>query len=90
MDEYKTDEITLASAVVPALRQGMLCLADRFPSHNSHSVRYDRCNHSCRSEGLGKSRSARLHRGNITTHGMVISVEDDTAIPATRWLIADR
>ena len=30
MDEYKTDEITLASAVVPALRQGMLCLADRF------------------------------------------------------------
>ena len=30
MGEYKTDEITLASAVVPALRQGMLCLADRF------------------------------------------------------------
>jgi hypothetical protein len=30
MDKYKTDEITLAAAVVPALRQGMLCLADRF------------------------------------------------------------
>jgi hypothetical protein len=30
MDSYKTDEITLATAVVPALRQGMLCLADRF------------------------------------------------------------
>jgi hypothetical protein len=30
MDKYKTDEITLASAVVPALRKGMLCLADRF------------------------------------------------------------
>ena len=30
MDKYKTDEITLASAVVPALRKDMLCLADRF------------------------------------------------------------
>jgi hypothetical protein len=30
MGKYKTDEITLASAVVPALRKGMLCLADRF------------------------------------------------------------
>jgi hypothetical protein len=30
MDKYKTDEITLADAVVPALRKGMLCLADRF------------------------------------------------------------
>ena len=30
MDKYKTDEITLASRVVPALRKGMLCLADRF------------------------------------------------------------
>jgi hypothetical protein len=30
MDKYKTDEITLAGAVVPALRKGMLCLADRF------------------------------------------------------------
>jgi len=30
MDKYKTDEITLATRVVPALRQGMLCLADRF------------------------------------------------------------
>jgi hypothetical protein len=30
MSKYRTDEITLARAVVPALRQGMLCLADRF------------------------------------------------------------
>jgi hypothetical protein len=30
VDKYKTDEITLAATVVPALRQGMLCLADRF------------------------------------------------------------
>ena len=30
MGKYKTDEITLAAAVVPALRKGMLCLADRF------------------------------------------------------------
>jgi len=30
MDKYKTDEITLATRVVPALRKGMLCLADRF------------------------------------------------------------
>jgi hypothetical protein len=30
MDKYKTDEITLARGVVPALRKGMLCLADRF------------------------------------------------------------
>ena len=30
MDKYKSDEITLAAAVVPALREGMLCLADRF------------------------------------------------------------
>ena len=30
MDQYKTDEITLAAAIVPALRKGMLCLADRF------------------------------------------------------------
>jgi hypothetical protein len=30
MDKYKTDEITLAAAVVPALRKDMLCLADRF------------------------------------------------------------
>jgi hypothetical protein len=34
MDKYSTDELTLAEAVVPALRKGMLCLADRFfPSH---------------------------------------------------------
>jgi Insertion element 4 transposase N-terminal/Transposase DDE domain len=30
MAQYATDEITLAAAVVPALQQGMLCLADRF------------------------------------------------------------
>jgi Insertion element 4 transposase N-terminal/Transposase DDE domain len=30
MSQYATDEITLATAVVPALRKGMLCLADRF------------------------------------------------------------
>ena len=30
MAKYATDEITLATAVVPALRKGMLCLADRF------------------------------------------------------------
>jgi Insertion element 4 transposase N-terminal/Transposase DDE domain len=34
MGKYATGEITLASAVVPALRKGMLCLADRlFPSY---------------------------------------------------------
>lgn len=34
MDKYATDELTLAEDVVPALRSGMLCLADRFfPSH---------------------------------------------------------
>jgi hypothetical protein len=32
--KYATDEITLARSVVPALREGMLCLADRFfPSY---------------------------------------------------------
>ena len=30
VDPYATDEITLAQAVVPALKKGMLCLADRF------------------------------------------------------------
>jgi hypothetical protein len=30
MSKYRTGEITLAWGVVPALRQGMLCLADRF------------------------------------------------------------
>jgi len=30
VDSYGTDEITLAQAVVPALKKGMLCLADRF------------------------------------------------------------
>jgi len=34
VDQYATDEITLAQAVVPALKKGMLCLADRFfPSY---------------------------------------------------------
>ena len=34
VDRYATDEITLAQAVVPALKEGMLCLADRFfPSY---------------------------------------------------------
>src|SRR5450432_857150 len=34
MSKYRTDEITLARDVVPALRKGMLCLADRFfPGH---------------------------------------------------------
>jgi len=30
MAKYATDEVTLAQSVVPALRKGMLCLADRF------------------------------------------------------------
>src|SRR5450432_2917734 len=34
MDRYATDELTLAEKVIPSLRQGMLCLADRFfPSY---------------------------------------------------------
>jgi Insertion element 4 transposase N-terminal/Transposase DDE domain len=34
MAPYATDEITLAQQIVPALRKGMLCLADRFfPSY---------------------------------------------------------
>ena len=34
MDKYSTDELTLAENVVPALKEGMLCLADRFfPSY---------------------------------------------------------
>jgi hypothetical protein len=34
MGNYKTDELTLAEEVVPALHQGMLCMADRlFPSY---------------------------------------------------------
>jgi hypothetical protein len=34
MADYASDEITLAQQVVPALRKGMLCLADRFfPSY---------------------------------------------------------
>jgi hypothetical protein len=34
MDQYATDELTLAEKVIPALRQGMLCMADRFfPSY---------------------------------------------------------
>jgi len=30
MDQYATDELTLAERVIPCLRQGMLCMADRF------------------------------------------------------------
>jgi hypothetical protein len=30
MDRYATDELTLAEKVIPGLRKGMLCLADRF------------------------------------------------------------
>ncbi|MGI8743596.1 MAG: IS4 family transposase [Bryobacteraceae bacterium] len=34
MDQYATDELTLAQKVIPALGKGMLCLADRFfPSY---------------------------------------------------------
>ena len=34
MDQYATDELTLAEKVIPSLRQGMLCMADRFfPSY---------------------------------------------------------
>src|ERR1700674_356601 len=34
MDQYATDELTLAEKVIPSLRKGMLCLADRFfPSY---------------------------------------------------------
>jgi len=34
MDPYATDELTLAEQVIPLLRQGMLCMADRFfPSY---------------------------------------------------------
>jgi hypothetical protein len=34
MDQYATDELTLAERVIPALGKGMLCLADRFfPSY---------------------------------------------------------
>ena len=30
MDRYATDELTLAEKVIPSLRKGMLCMADRF------------------------------------------------------------
>jgi hypothetical protein len=34
MDQYVTDELTLAEKVIPSLRKGMLCMADRFfPSY---------------------------------------------------------
>ena len=34
MDQYATDELRLAEQVIPGLRQGMLCMADRFfPSY---------------------------------------------------------
>ena len=34
MDQYATDELTLAEKVIPSLQKGMLCMADRFfPSY---------------------------------------------------------
>src|SRR6202163_4502092 len=34
MDQYATDELTLAEKMIPSLRKGMLCMADRFfPSY---------------------------------------------------------
>jgi hypothetical protein len=34
MDQYAIDELTLAEKVIPSLRKGMLCMADRFfPSY---------------------------------------------------------
>jgi transposase IS4-like protein/DDE family transposase len=34
IDQYATDELTLAEKVIPSLRKGMLCMADRFfPSY---------------------------------------------------------
>src|SRR5271157_5557222 len=34
MDQYATDELTLAEKVIPSLRKGMLCMVDRFfPSY---------------------------------------------------------
>src|SRR5258705_10346365 len=34
MDQYATDELTLAEKVIPSLGPGMLCMADRFfPSY---------------------------------------------------------
>jgi hypothetical protein len=34
MDQYATDELTLAAKVIPSLRKGMLCMADQFfPSY---------------------------------------------------------
>jgi len=39
MDQYATDELTLAEKVIPSLRQGMLCMADRFfPSYKLWSM----------------------------------------------------
>lgn len=39
MSKYATDELTLARKVIPSLRQGMLCLADRFfPSYKLWSA----------------------------------------------------
>ena len=39
MDQYATDELTLAERVIPALGKGMLCLADRFfPSYKLWSM----------------------------------------------------
>jgi len=39
MDRYATDELTLAQNVIPLLRKGMLCMADRFfPSYKLWQV----------------------------------------------------
>ena len=52
MAGYATDEITLARDVVPALRKGMLCLADRFfPSLIPHKLRPRNWPHSTRRAG---------------------------------------
>ena len=39
MDKYATDELTLAGKVIPALRKGMLCLADSADQTHSAGVR---------------------------------------------------
>ncbi len=39
MADYASDEVTLVQSVVPALRKGMLCLADCFfPSYKLRQV----------------------------------------------------
>ena len=47
MSKYSTDEISLATVVVPALRQGMLCLADRFFPVTSYGTKRRRPGLSC-------------------------------------------